>query len=104
MEKKRLDIEKARLESDERMKREERQHQFQMMKMIMGVVGQAGSRFGPPPFFNQQSTVPPNVVNHGPGPSCFPTVASYTSPGPSNDNADGDSSFNSSGDLTYFNS
>ncbi len=40
LEKKRLDLEKSRMESDERQKREERQHQYNMMKMIMGAVGE----------------------------------------------------------------
>ena len=39
LEKDKLELEKGKLESSERQKREERRHQYDMMKMIMDAMG-----------------------------------------------------------------
>ena len=39
LEKHKLELEKEKLESSERQKREERRHQYDMMKMIMDAMG-----------------------------------------------------------------
>ena len=41
---KRLDLEKSRLESEERQKKEEGQHQYNMMQMILSSISSRGNR------------------------------------------------------------
>lgn len=98
LEKKRLDLEKSRMESDERQKREERQHQYNMMKMIMGAVGERPVvQTGVPPGPSTLYQAP--AVPYGP-----PTPSAQVTTQRDQWTTDEESSsFSSSGERTYYN-
>ena len=94
VEKKKIELEKVKLESDERSKREERQHQFNMMKMIMGVIGPrpaAPSDAQPAASMPFYQAVP------------FSPPAQQSQSQSSQISRDEDSSFSISGVYSYFN-
>ena len=87
LEKDKLELEKEKLESSERQKREERRHQYDMMKMIMDALGNR------------------SVQQPARGPSnSYMTVHPGTQQSRSMDqwSTDVDSSFNDSGSRTYY--
>lgn len=87
LEKDKLELEKEKLESSERQKREERRHQYDMMKMIMDAMGNR------------------SVQQPAPGPSSSSmTMHPGTQQSRSMDqwSTDVDSSFNDSGSRTYY--
>ena len=87
LEKDKLELEKEKLESSERQKREERRHQYDMMKMIMDAMGNRP------------------VQQPAPGPSSSSmTMHPGTQQSRSMDqwSTDVDSPFNDSGSRTYY--